>query len=192
MTDNELYKSITEPEIVSDTDVVKAYIILYHAEIKTPDDVYLFLASINLLSTYAKQNKKKINYAFKSRLFFLNSLLAYNEFSDIKLSYFYTPKETLYMVQVYDVQFSFHNVILEKGSWDLLKNYQAQLSWDGIRKQKCAVTCFNQALNKTNLTRQTRNYEDLFEFIDKKLIDFNNGVIKIDKKGLVDNNGMYV
>lgn len=192
MSDNELFKSITDTEVVNDIDVVKAYIILYHAEIKNAYDVYLFLASINLLSTYAKQNKKKINYSFKSRLFFLNSLLAYNEFSDIKISYFYTPKETLYMFQVFDVQFSFHNVIVEKGVWDLLKNYQAQLSWDGIRKQKCAVTCFNTALNKEELTNQTRQYENLKEFIDKKIEDFNNGLIKIDKKGLVDNNGAFV
>ena len=192
MSDNELYKSIKEAEIVSDIDVVKAYLILYHAQIENEYDVYLFLASINLLSTYAKQNKKKITYSFKSRLFFLNDLLAYNDFSNIKVSYFYTKASSLYMVQINDIQFSFHNVIIEKGAWDLLKKYQAQLSWDGIRKQMCAVTCFNTALSKVELTKKTRNYEDLFEFIDKKIIDFNKGLIKIDKKGLVDNNGAFV
>ena len=192
MSDNLIYQNIKEPEIVSDIDVVKAYLILYHAQIDNEYDVYLFLASINLLSTYAKQNKKKISYSFKSRLFFLNELLAYNEFNNIKVSYFYTKASSLYMVQVFDVQFSFHNVIIEKGAWNLLKKYQAQLSWDGIRKQMCAVTCFNTILNNENLTKKTRDYLDLFEFMDSKINDFNDGLIKIDKKGLVDNNGAFV
>ena len=192
MSDNLIYQNIKEPEIVSDIDVVKAYLILYHAQIENEYDAYLFLASINLLSTYAKQNKKRISYSFKSRLFFLNELLAYNEFNNIKVSYFYTKASSLYMVQVFDVQFSFHNVIIEKGAWDLLKKYQAQLSWDGIRKQMCAVTCFNTILNNENLTKKTRDYLDLFEFMDSKINDFNDGLIKIDKKGLVDNNGAFV
>lgn len=192
MSDNLIYQNIKEPEIVSDIDVVKAYLILYHAQIDNEYDAYLFLASVNLLSTYAKQNKKKISYSFKSRLFFLNELLAYNDFNNIKVSYFYTKASSLYMVQVFDVQFSFHNVIIEKGAWDLLKKYQAQLSWDGIRKQMCAVTCFNTILNNENLTKKTRDYLDLFEFMDSKIKDFNNGLIKIDKKGLVDNNGAFV
>lgn len=192
MSDNVIYQNIKEAEIVSDIDVVKAYLILYHAQIDNEYDVYLFLAAINLLSTYAKQNKKKISYSFKSRLFFLNELFAYNDFNNIKVSYFYTKASSLYMVQVFDIQFSFHNVIIEKGAWDLLKKYQAQLSWDGIRKQMCAVTCFNTILNNTNLTRKTRDYQDLFEYMDSKIIEFNNGQIRIDKKGLVDNNGAFV
>ena len=192
MDDNLIYKAITEQEIISDIDVVKAYAILYHAQVENEDDVYLFLSCINLLSTYAKQNKKKISYSFKSRIFFLNELLAYNDFENIKVSYFYTKAQSLYMVQVKDVQFSFHNVIIEKGAWDLLKKYQAQLSWDGIRKQMCAKTVFDTALSKENLTNKTRDYLDLKEFLDKKVEDYNKGLIKIEKKGLVDLNGEFV
>ena len=192
MDDNSIFKNIKEQEIISDIDVVKAYSILYHALIENEEDVYLFLSCINLLSTYAKQNKKKISYSFKSRIFFLNELLAYNDFNNIKVSYFYTKSQSLFMVMVKDVQFSFHNVIIEKGAWDLLKKYQAQLSWDGIRKQMCAKTVFDTALSKENLTKKTRDYNDLFEFLDKKVEEFNNGKIKIEKKGLVDLNGEFV
>ena len=192
MDDNLIFSNIKEQEVISDIDVVKAYSILYHALVLTENDVYLFLSCINLLSTYAKQNKKKISYSFKSRIFFLNELLAYNDFKNIKVSYFYTKSQSLYMVMVNDVQFSFHNVIIEKGAWDLLKKYQAQLSWDGIRKQMCAKTVFDVALSKNNLTKQTRDYEDLMEFLDKKVEDFNNGLIKIDKKGLVNQSGDFV
>ena len=192
MDDNLIFSNIKEQEVISDIDVVKAYSILYHALVLNENDVYLFLSCINLLSTYAKQNKKKISYSFKSRIFFLNELLAYNDFKNIKVSYFYTKSQSLYMVMVNDVQFSFHNVIIEKGAWDLLKKYQAQLSWDGIRKQMCAKTVFDVALSKDNLTKQTRDYEDLMEFLDKKVKDFNNGLIKIDKKGLVNQSGDFV
>lgn len=192
MDDNLIFSNIKEQEVISDIDVVKAYSILYHALVLNENDVYLFLSCINLLSTYAKQNKKKISYSFKSRIFFLNELLAYNDFKNIKVSYFYTKSQSLYMVMVNDVQFSFHNVIIEKGAWDLLKKYQAQLSWDGIRKQMCAKTVFDVALSKNNLTKQTRDYEDLMEFLDKKVEDFNNGLIKIDKKGLVNQSGDFV
>lgn len=135
MSDNLIYQNIKEPEIVSDIDVVKAYLILYHAQIDNEYDAYLFLASINLLSTYAKQNKKKISYSFKSRLFFLNELLAYNDFNNIKVSYFYTKASSLYMVQVFDVQFSFHNVIIEKGAWDLLKNIRHNYHGMGLENR---------------------------------------------------------
>lgn len=192
MNDNDIFKSITTKEVVSDIDVVKAYLILYHAQVITSDDVYLFLASLNLLNTYAKQNKKAIDYSFKSRLYFLNKILAYNDIPDIRISYFYTKKEQLYMFQIKDVQFSFHGIIIEQGVWDLLKKYQAQLSWDGIRKQMCAVTCFNIALEKDNLTQETRNYENLKEFLNNKVNDYKNGLIKIDKKGLVDNTGNFI
>lgn len=192
MDDNLIFSNIKEQEVISDIDVVKAYSILYHALVLNENDVYLFLSCINLLSTYAKQNKKKISYSFKSRIFFLNELLAYNDFKNIKVSYFYTKSQSLYMVMVNDVQFSFHNVIIEKGAWDLLKKYQAQLSWDGIRKQMCAKTVFDVALSKNNLTKQTRDYEDLMEFLDTKVEDFNNGLIKIDKKGLVNQSGDFV
>ena len=192
MDDNLIFSSIKEPEIISDIDAVKAYGILYHALVENEEDIYLFLSCINLLSTFAKQNKKKITYSFKSRIFFLNELLAYNDFKNIKVSYFYTKAQSLYMVMVNDVQFSFHNVIIEKGAWDLLKKYQAQLSWDGIRKQMCAKTVFNVALAKQNLTRKTRNYEDLMEYLNRLEEEYNNGKIILGKKGLVDLNGQFV
>ena len=50
MNDNDLYKSIKEVEKVDVIDVVKAYAILYHAQVNNSYDVYLFLASINLLN----------------------------------------------------------------------------------------------------------------------------------------------
>ena len=192
MNDNELFKSINDVEIVDVIDVVKAYAILYHAQINNSYDVYLFLACINLLNTYVKQNKKAISYSFKSRIFFINEILANNEFENIRLNYLYSKKEVLYVFEVLGVQFSFHGVIIEKGIWDMLKRYQAQFSWDGIRKQKCAKTVFDVALKKEELTALTRDFRNLFEYLDEVVKKYNDGIIKLDKKGLVDNNGVFV
>ena len=192
MTDNELYKSIENQEVIDIIDVVKAYAILYHAQVNNTYDIYLFLACINLLNTYVKQNKKAISYSFKSRIFFINELLAHNDFSDVKVNYLFSKKEQLYMFMVFDVQFSFHGIIIEKGIWDMLKKYQSQFSWDGIRKQKCAKTVFDTILKKNEITALTRDFRNLFEYLDEIVKRFENGEVKIDKKGLVDNNGVFI
>ena len=192
MSDNELYKSIKVQEHIDIVDVVKAYTILYHAQVNNTYDIYLFLASINLLNTYVKQNKKAISYSFKSRIFFINELLAHNDFNDVKVNYLYSKKEQLYMFMVFDVQFSFHGIILESGIWDMLKRYQSQFSWDGIRKQMCAKTVFDTILKKKELTALTRDFRNLYDYLDEVVDRFNKGEIKLDKKGLVDNNGVFV
>ena len=192
MNDNELYQKIKEVEIVDVIDAVKAYAILYHAQVNNSYDVYLFLASINLLNTYVKQNKKAISYSFKSRIFFINELLAHNDFEDIKVNYLASKKETLYLFEVLGVQFSFHGIIIEKGIWDMLKKYQSQFSWDGIRKQHCAKTVFNTALSKKELTALTRDFKNLYEYLDEVVEQYKKGTVILSKKGLVDNNGMYV
>ena len=192
MDDNELYKSINSVEIVDVIDCVKAYAILYHAQVVNSYDVYLFLASINLLNTYVKQNKKAISYSFKSRIYFINELLAHNDISDIKVNYLYTKKEQLYMFSVLDVQFSFHGIIIEKGIWDMLKKYQSQFSWDGIRKQVCAKTVFNTILAKKELTALTRDFRNLYEYLDEVVEKYKNGSIILAKNGLVDTFGVFI
>ena len=49
MNDNELYKSITNVEVIDIIDVVKAYAILYHAKVENSYDVYLFLLSAMMI-----------------------------------------------------------------------------------------------------------------------------------------------
>ena len=192
MNDNELYKSITNIEVIDVIDVVKAYAILYHAKVENSYDVYLFLASINLLNTYVKQNKKAISYSFKSRIFFINDIIATSNFSDIKINYLASKSELLLMYEVLGVQFSFHGIIMEKGIWDMLKKYQAQFSWDGIRKQKCAKTVFDTILSKKELTALTRDYRNLFEYLDEIIDLYKKGEIMLSKNGLVNKEGLFI
>ena len=192
MTDNELYKSITEVEAIDVVDVVKAYAILYHAKVENTYDVYLFLACINLLNTYVKQNKKAITYSFKSRIFFINDIIATSDFSDIKINYLASKSELLLMYEVLGVQFSFHGIIVEKGIWDMLKKYQAQFSWDGIRKQKCAKTVFDTILSKKELTALTRDYRNLFEYLDEITDLYKKGEVILAKNGLVNKEGVFI
>ena len=192
MSDNELYKSITEVEIIDVIDVVKAYAILYHAKLENSYDVYLFLASLNLLNTYVKQNKKAISYSFKSRIFFVNEIIANGEFSDIKINYLASKAEQLLMYEVLGVQFSFHGIIMEKGIWDMLKKYQAQFSWDGIRKQRCAKTVFDTIISKKELTALTRDYRNLFEYLDEIINLYKKGEVILSKSGLVNKEGVFI
>lgn len=192
MNDNELYKSIKEIELIDSIDVVKAYAILYHGQVENSYDVYLFLACINLLNTYVKQNKKAISYSFKSRIFFINDIIATSTFDDIKINYLASKSELLLMYEVLGVQFSFHGIIMEKGIWDMLKKYQAQFSWDGIRKQKCAKTVFDTILSKKELTALTRDYRNLYEYLDEVVDLYKKGDIILSKKGLVNKEGLYI
>ena len=192
MNDNELYKSITNVEVVDIIDVVKAYAILYHAKVENSYDVYLFLASINLLNTYVKQNKKAISYSFKSRIFFINEIIANDNFPDIKINYLASKAEQLLMYEVLGVQFSFHGIIMEKGIWDMLKKYQAQFSWDGIRKQKCAKTVFDTILKKKELTALTRDYRNLYEYLDETIDLYKKEEIILSKNGLVNKEGLFI
>ena len=192
MNDNELYKSITNVEVVDIIDVVKAYAILYHAKVENSYDVYLFLASINLLNTYVKQNKKAISYSFKSRIFFINEIIANDIFPDIKINYLASKAEQLLMYEVLGVQFSFHGIIMEKGIWDMLKKYQAQFSWDGIRKQKCAKTVFDTILKKKELTALTRDYRNLLEYLDEIIDLYKKGEVILAKNGLVNKEGAFI
>ena len=192
MNDNELYKSITNVEVIDTIDVVKAYAILYHAKVENSYDVYLFLASINLLNTYVKQNKKAISYSFKSRIFFINEIIANDNFPDIKINYLASKAEQLLMYEVLGVQFSFHGIIMEKGIWDMLKKYQAQFSWDGIRKQKCAKTVFDTILKKKELTALTRDYRNLYEYLDETIDLYKKEEIILSKNGLVNKEGLFI
>ena len=192
MNDNELYKSITNVEVIDIIDVVKAYAILYHAKVENSYDVYLFLASINLLNTYVKQNKKAISYSFKSRIFFINEIIANDNFPDIKINYLASKAEQLLMYEVLGVQFSFHGIIMEKGIWDMLKKYQAQFSWDGIRKQKCAKTVFDTILKKKELTALTRDYRNLYEYLDETIDLYKKEEIILSKNGLVNKEGLFI
>lgn len=187
---NKLFKEIKN-EIVVEKDVAKAYIILYNIQMNNWADVYLFCSCINLLNTYVKQDGAKIGYSFKSRVHFLVSILASKFIEGIKIDNKVSPKDSLFIVDIYGVQFSFHNVKINADIWRSLKEYQTQISWDGIRKQQCATTVFNYAYALEERSNLTKYEENLDDFMQKVLKEYDEGKYIIEKRGLISINGTF-
>lgn len=189
---NETFKQKQgKPEFVEEITVAKAYIILYNIQLNNWADVYLFCASINLINTYVKQPNSKVGYAFKSRTHFLANTLAQNTFEGIKIDSKISPSNSLFIVDIYGIQFSFHNVRFDEEIWKRLKDYQAQIPWDGIRKQKCANTIFEVSYalkERTNLTKYSENLDD---FINDIIEKYNEGIFILEKRGLINIDGTF-
>ena len=115
----------------------------------TKEDVIRFCAALNLLNTYVKQPDSKIGYDFKgciNRLFI--ALMMHNILGvkvGMETSSNKKGSEVAYViVQIDDVQFSFHQIKLTKNAY-LLKhntNLVHNLEFDGLRKQMCAVSIY--------------------------------------------------
>lgn len=189
---NEIFMSLQDKqEIVEEITVAKAYIILYNIQLNNWADVYLFCACINLVNTYVKQPGSKVGYSFKSRVHFLVSTLTEKHFEGVKLDCKVSPKDSLFIVNVYDVQFSFHNVKIDASIWKMLKEYQFQIPWDMIKKQKCANTVFNCAYELKERTNLTKYSENLDDFIKDVIEKYEKGIFILEKRGLINIDGTF-
>lgn len=191
MLNNDIIKGIKNVEIVDEVSVIKAYIVLYHAQILNEYDVLLFCASINLLNTYVKQKKKAITYSFKSRIFFLLDKLKEININNVKICYL-KSSDGLLIIKVFDIQFSYHGIIFKDDTIARLSTYNEKIIWDGIRKQNSAMTIFKYALKDMNQTNKTKDFRLLSDVINDMEIMFKKGEIKLSKKGPVDLNGNFV
>ena len=142
-------------------------------------DCLIFLAAINLCNAYVKYDRNNIGYSFKKGIKYIIDVLNNRNISDIYVSKV-SNNGKLYLFQVGEIQFSFHD---EK---DVLvdEKYIRNLTWDGVRKQKCAKVIFNSVVNNklrfTNVTFRGRN---LSEKLNKILDNYRNK--KIDVKDLL-------
>ena len=143
-------------------------------------DFLLFLACINLLNTYVKQNDAKIGYAFKREIdYFIdvcirknNNVLRISEEND-------GSKGNLLMIQINSIQFSFHSA-LYKNDGIVLDN---TIKWDGIRKQKCALTIYNNCRsNKLLRSNITYRGTDLDMVVDRYLDNYRRGYMDFNRR----------
>lgn len=115
----------------------------------TKEDVIRFCAALNLLNTYVKQPDSKIGYDFKGCINRLFIALMQHNIPGIKVGMeIKTTKKGLevayVIVQIDDVQFSFHQIKLTKNAYLLKQNTNIvhNLEFDGLRKQMCAVSIY--------------------------------------------------
>jgi|GEM_PF-1872795 len=134
------FQEFDEEKIPSEK-AYEAYAIIKNMQIKEVGDVLLFCASMNLLNTYVKQKDSKIGYKFKNEIHYMTSILLALDIADICIDY--QESGNLLMVQVFAIQFSFHFVKKDLAIIKLCDSDRHKpLRWDGIRKQKCALTLF--------------------------------------------------
>ena len=166
---NEIAKTIQEEqEIISEEDIIKAVTYLNNIYIEDTGDCLIFLSALNLCNTYVKQNNSKIGYSFKKGIKYLIDILNYRNIKDIYIDR-NQNNGTLYIFQIGNIQFSFHD---EKRT-EIKDQYLKELSWDGIRKQKCAKSIFNSTIeNKLRVANKTYRGHNLKEKVEKVLNNY--------------------
>ena len=148
-----------DKEIINDEDIIKAIYYLNNMYIGDTGDCLIFLASLNLCHAYVKNNKDKISYTFKKGISYILDVLNYRDIDDIYINCC-NDKGNLYIFQIGDIQFSFH----DEKKVEIKDRYLKELSWDGVRKQKCAKAIFESSINNklrvSNVTYRGKNLDD--------------------------------
>lgn len=161
----------SSPETISEESFLRARANVSSMQLLTTEDAFLFYSSLNLLNTYVKQNKNKIKYGFKKHVTDAFDSAIVNQVGGI--SYSYDDREKLLIVNVADLQFSFHNVVpsakmnFVRMSPDKdVRSYYHKEDWEGFRLQPIGETLFKYANNLSGLTKECL-YGDLKEFQDE-------------------------
>lgn len=155
-------------EHIDASDVIKALVVLNFIRYSKVPDAFLGCAAVNLLNTYAKQDDSKINYEFRRHLVtLLKGIEDINQPKSIKIYVEQKNGGNILMFVFWDFQFSFHH---EKNS-EIVKRLHTpkDIQWDGIKKQKCAKTIFNFALNNSWISNTTAMGNDLRKLIESEL-----------------------
>ena len=164
-----------EFEMITEEDAIKAITYLNNIYIEDVGDCLIYLSALNLCNTYVKQTNSKIGYTFKKGIKSLIDTLNYRNISDIYISR-EKNNGTLFLFQIGDIQFSFH----DEKTVEINEKYLKDLSWDGVKKQKCAKTLFNQAINnEIRTTNKTYRGKNLKEKVQKSIENYKNKKINI-------------
>jgi len=158
----------TQLELLDEEDAIKAITYLNHMLIEDTGDCLIFLSALNLCNAYVKQNNSKITYSFKKCIEYFLEVVNYKNIKDL---YVYKDKNngTLFIFQIGEIQFSFH----DEKPVEINKQYIKELSWDGIKKQKCSKTIFNSSIeNKIRVTNKTYRNQNLHEKVLKTLENY--------------------
>lgn len=157
-----------ETEVLNEEDIIKAITYLNYMLIEDTGDCLIFLSALNLCNAYVKQNNSKITYSFKKCIEYFLEIINYKNIKDL---YVYKNKNngTLFIFQIGEIQFSFHDEKLV----EINEQYIKELSWDGIKKQKCSKTIFDLAIeNKIRVTNKTYRNQDLHEKVLKTIENY--------------------
>jgi hypothetical protein len=113
-------------------------------------DVFLVLASLNLLNAAIKQpeSKKALSYGYiKTRVVKLFEYLILNEDKHLVNQIYYEVEKKCLYFKIYGMILSFHDIY---GAQDLIQTFALSprnkvMDWDGLRKQSIASEIFQLA-----------------------------------------------
>jgi|GEM_PF-6307652 hypothetical protein len=170
----------TQPkeEDITHAQAKKAFLLLKTMSLNTKDDYFLFLSSINLLNSYTKKDyaSSEFKKSYKHKQFIEQAVDSAIEddkkvltFSDNKHG-----KNSVLIVNIDDVQFSFHSV-KTSARMDYIKRenfyeYQKQ-DWNEVKLQPQASSLFENSTKLNELSQETIvgvSVDALLDQVDKE------------------------
>ena len=97
-----------EKQIVSHIKAFEALSYIKNMEIVDAGDALIYCAAMNLLNTYVKQKDCLLDYSFKTEIHYMTNILYNLNIEDVYVDF--KDSEQLLIVQIFDIQFSFHFV----------------------------------------------------------------------------------
>ena len=170
-----------EYEEISEDDFIRAIYYLDNLYIINEWDVLTYLGSLNLCNAYAKKEKDHDIYKFKKDIGTLIDILNDHHIPNIKIC-MVNDKGNLYIFKIGTLQFSFH----DEKIIPIDDYYQEKMEWDGIRKQPCASTIFNNCTYNKHANMQITTTGKPIKILVNKLIeDYHNGILTFEE--IIDN-----
>lgn len=164
-------------ELITKEDFIRAVYYINNLFIDNELDVLVFLLSLNLCNAYAKQVANHDVYKFKKDIATLIKIINERNIPNVYACQT-NNNGNLYIFQVSNIQFSFH----DEKKVEISELYYKDMTWDGIRKQPCAKTLLDKVLsNKLTDNMLNMDGELIKESINKLIDDYRNKVISFDE-----------
>ena len=164
-------------EIIEKEDIIRAIYYIDNIYINSELDVLIFLASLNLFNSYAKQIDNHDIYKFKKGISTLIKII--NE-KNISNTYIFQTKDkgNLYIFQIGNIQFSFH----DEKQVEIPKKYYKELKWDGIKKQPCSKSLFYKIIdNKISDMCITTTGKSIKILVNKLINDYHKNILSFEE-----------
>ena len=170
-----------EKEYIPEEMAFESYAYITQMKLELPGDFILFISALNLLNTYVKQPGTKIDYSFKKQIDYFLEVCLKKSKNILTINKNNDAMGRLLMIKLNDIQFSFHGVNCQYDGID--KNLDPTMQWDGIRKQKCAVSIYTKCReNKILRSNITYRGDNLLEKVNKYVDNYKKGFMNFNSR----------
>src|SRR5574344_907936 len=165
---------------ISEENAFLAFIVLNFYRYSNTADIFLAVASMNLLNAFVKETNE-ISYSFRTHFERILLAILQQKIPFVGIWFDKSKVNSTLMISVCDFQFSFHGEHETETIKSLLQ--KSPMEWDGIRKQGIATSIFLFAMNSSSLSGKTVGGVSFKDFIsgERKSIS-DGGYAFINKK----------